>query len=138
MTRKRRLVIATAAALFIVLLNAAWLILHLFHGADIRRETFDRIEMGMTWKEVEAVLGGPPGHYNSVPVIPDTWVGNWLHPEECDLWWGNEGVIEIAWKDWSNLRVFAKRFVGVQELKQCPAERLQWHVWYRWRQDNFN
>jgi len=51
----------------------------------INRAGYDRIKVGMTEAEVEAILGGPPGYYGkmlppcggSVHVFPSVTVKNW-------------------------------------------------------------
>jgi hypothetical protein len=51
------------AALAAVVLAASFGWWHLFHPPGIDRRGFDRIRAGMSRREVEAILGGPPGDY---------------------------------------------------------------------------
>jgi hypothetical protein len=61
---RRRTLLAALAGLAVVVAAGAWL---LWPRQDrITPENLDRIELGMTRAEVEAILGGPPGDYRTV------------------------------------------------------------------------
>src|SRR5947209_4405380 len=54
-------------AVFLVLLGVLLPVL-LPRPSKVTRAAFERIEVGMNQKEVEAVLGGPPGDYRNAPI----------------------------------------------------------------------
>jgi hypothetical protein len=100
-------VIATAAGLFLVL--------PLLKGQPgITRENFERLQEGMTWQEVESILGGPAGDYtsgrktpnlNSIKFFPPCFGGPITHQR---VWIGENSAItvcfyvdgKVLWKDW--------------------------------------
>jgi hypothetical protein len=73
-----------------VLAGTAALWLSLVLGGDrITWRSFQRIQVGMTQKEVEAILGGPPGEY----AVPKIGLTRFTPPE--GEWWGAEAIIVI-------------------------------------------
>jgi hypothetical protein len=62
MTRRRFLFLSLAAAV-VALAIGVWL---LWPRTAITRENAEKIRLGMTLAEVEAILGGPPGNYTGV------------------------------------------------------------------------
>src|SRR5262245_60807911 len=74
------------------------------HGRHIKRENFERIELGMTQGEVEAILGQPPGDYTvsrhiaHLPLGMDIviWDGPDAHREE---WASDAGLIQVVFRD---------------------------------------
>jgi hypothetical protein len=70
MSKRKRLLLMVAAAL--ASLGALGLALWLFWPrSPINRASFERIEVGMTLKQVEALLGGPRRDESTSPVVPD-------------------------------------------------------------------
>jgi hypothetical protein len=60
---------------------------------SINRDTFERIEEGMTLKEVEELIGLPPGEYEKSVIY-------WLEPDfgmrgECKSWSSDDGAITV-------------------------------------------
>jgi hypothetical protein len=93
--------------LLIALLAAALLLAPTPRRASaITRENFDRIQVGMTKADVEAILGGPPGKYTDRPDPVD------YHGISFRHWWiGDEAVITIEmWGGDADRRVYNKTF----------------------------
>jgi hypothetical protein len=66
----------------------------------IDREHYDRIKLGMSRAEVEAVLGGPPGDFTTEDVTykaPDGDLAIFNGPHE--YWAGNDGDIWVAFDE---------------------------------------
>jgi hypothetical protein len=99
MSRRRAIYCGSALAFFL----AGSLSLWLWTRERITEENFSRIHAGMTQKDVENILGGPPGDYRRQksietyykmeehPVIVKVGPSSALHP----VWWGTEGSIEL-------------------------------------------
>jgi hypothetical protein len=76
--------------------------------------TFDRIEVGMSEADVNALLGGPEGDYTTMnvlqsPVRPIGQTGT-----TAKRWAGNEGSIVIGFHE--DNRVAWKQFINVVSL----------------------
>jgi len=135
MKRKRWFAVAAViAALAAALLPVPALVSVLAPRPRINREVFARIEIGMTEKEVEAVLGAPPGDYRTGPGADAAiWVplsSLAEPPPESVLWVGDNGLIVterhgglVCWKEFEDLR----------SIKQTPFESLLWHYRNGWR-----
>jgi hypothetical protein len=67
MSRRTRHLLSLSLPVLVALAAAAWL---LWPRTAITRENFDRIEVGMTLAEVEAILGGPPREEATGPFVP--------------------------------------------------------------------
>ncbi len=99
----------------------------------ITRENFDRIHVGMTRAEVEAILG-PSGEYNSGPtlyVCDAVYPGEFApSPDVClpVSWQCDTGAIEV-WID--SERVYCASFSYGLRIRQSPFENLLWRV-KRW------
>ena len=89
--RSRRTVFMLAAGL-IVLLIPSLLLPTSRPKSAINQENFDRIQVGMTEDEVEAILGGPPGNYTDRR-YPMSYTGGSLLYRS---WIGDGGVISIG------------------------------------------
>jgi hypothetical protein len=95
-------------------------------GERIDEATFDRIEDGITQKEVEALLGQPPGDYKTQRIVEDfEYDLGW--PRSHLEWRGNYGTIRV-WFD-KRERVCRKEFVGTHPLQPSFRDRL--NRWYR-------
>ncbi len=77
----------------------------------------DKIQEGMTQREVEAILGGPPGDYATRPYNREIGMIVGLHLQNAEdyvskEWIGDEGIITIefykdgtvVWTDWRPFR----------------------------------
>jgi hypothetical protein len=74
----------------------------------ITEANYERIEIGMNYGQVQAILGGPPGVYTSGYYNPDN-----TSPEDGLIWTGNDGnSIHIAVRlDGPNGTVSRKRLI---------------------------
>jgi hypothetical protein len=106
----------------------------------------DRIQVGMSRAEVEAILGGRPGDYRTGPTTgaslteaihrlgPITYLGpreNWA-PITFDRWQGDSGNVYV---NFSPDGVEAKSFTATTKLEQRPLDNLLWRLkrqWHRW------
>jgi hypothetical protein len=128
MKRKRLFAItAVVAALASVLPSIPILVSALSPRPKINREVFDRIEIGMTWQEVNAILGARPGRYTTGPVKvphlkPEDWP-SYDHEESNSRWIGDDGAIAVTGDDW----VYQKWFVPCERIDQNSLEYLRWH-----------
>ena len=75
----------------------------------ITRENYERIRVGMSSAEVEAILGGPPGDYRTVRTEDEMYprcfdLDAMAWHVECDrdfeayrepMWFGNQGIIRV-------------------------------------------
>jgi hypothetical protein len=62
--------------------------------SPINRDTFERIEEGMTQKDIEELIGLPPGQYERDAIFLN--VPGAMHGETCESWSSNDGEI-IVW-----------------------------------------
>jgi hypothetical protein len=90
----------------------------------IDRASFDRIKVGMPKREVEAILGGPPGNYTTKTVISSPRRGVLSEPGNKQSWLGNEGMVLVRFDDRG--AVTWKRFVDVAVFEETFLERLTW------------
>jgi hypothetical protein len=71
----------------------------------IDQEHYDRIKLGMSRAEVEAVLGGPPGDFATEDVsygVTDSDLAIFKGPYE--YWAGNDGDIWVAFDEQGDVR----------------------------------
>jgi hypothetical protein len=61
----------------------------------ITQAAFEAIRLGMTQREVEKILGGPPGHYAQSSVGVTRILPDGLTQE----WWGAEGIIVVEFTE---------------------------------------
>src|SRR5262245_39655502 len=88
--RRRRVVVGLVVlALVAVLVVALWP-----RGTRPCRETFELVREGMTYDEVCATVGGPPGAYTRRPYIP--LLGG---AHDCRVQWAADDVELIVWFD---------------------------------------
>jgi outer membrane protein assembly factor BamE (lipoprotein component of BamABCDE complex) len=64
-SRARWLTVVVAGIALASLSVAVWNVIG--HYSTVRRHHLERVEIGMTRAEVEALLGGPPGDYRTNP-----------------------------------------------------------------------
>jgi hypothetical protein len=106
--------------LFVVLA----LLLRPWH-CPVNRTSCAQIETGMTWAEVEAVLGGPPGDYTTRPGGFVTAVLNSASLGPRDSWHGDECVAHVTFEDGRVLRVHV---VEVTPSDTGAADLLEWRL----------
>jgi hypothetical protein len=86
----------------------------------IDREHYDRIKLGMSRAEVEAVLGGPPGDFTTEDVsykVPDSDLAIFtVGPYE--FWAGNDGDIWVAFDEQGDVR--RRDFGGAVSTPKTP------------------
>jgi hypothetical protein len=66
--------VAIKLAIIAAILFAVWIILFTVPD-NITQSTCERIRPGMTMKQVEAMLGGPPAINPDMPEYPPSWSG---------------------------------------------------------------
>jgi len=100
MSRRRAIYCGSALAFVLAGLTSLWLWTR--ETVHITRENFERIQIGMTQKDVEEILGGPPGDYRQRKSIE--YEGRSWHeliikvqptPASHPMWWGTRGAIQI-------------------------------------------
>jgi hypothetical protein len=96
----------------------------------ISRENYDRIHEGMTEREVEEVLGGPPGFYT------DRLVAVHFSGIMVRSWWiGDEGVVTIGWtSDGPGCKVGHKEFGAFppESLAEWCCRKCKPLYWWHW------
>ncbi len=96
--RKKRTVVVVV--LLLALVTSLW-VLARPRPHRINREGFDRIEEGMTQREVEDILGRPPGDYTDRrETLPDgrwKYVAGWMrgHPSYPREWLSDDGRVMV-------------------------------------------
>ncbi len=93
--------LAAAASLGLTVCVSVW---QVSGPHPVNRANFERIQVGMTQAEVEAILGCPPGDYATVDYLPEfcgfmilgatVWVSN---DGDVRVWFDNEGRVEQAY-----------------------------------------
>jgi hypothetical protein len=105
--------------------------------SPVTRAAFERIRPGMTLAEVEEVLGGPPGHYETGEVDLDLSRGTGeffnIHLSMEVLlgkrqfrheWWkGDEGLAWVCFDEQG--RVVTKEFTPGRRVPSSPWERVR-------------
>jgi hypothetical protein len=95
----------------------------------IDREHFNRLEVGMRQGEVESVLGGPPGSFDSEQVsywegTQDDQIGTeWGGVDRVERWTGNKGRVEVFFTDEGTVR--GARFWWPVRSPPPLAERIR-------------
>jgi hypothetical protein len=133
MTRRRLFLFAALAAL-----GVASTVAFLWPRPRVTKESYERIKLGMTRPEVEALLGGPPGDYTSGPRRPtdDKFVQDvredvreiWLRPGGTMLlprherWQGDAGDLGVSFDPAG--RALEKYFLPYEREKQTPLDYL--------------
>ena len=94
MTKPRLFLLAFAACLGVAVF---WGVRLLPPRHRINPESFEKIQVGMTLEEVEAILGVPPGDYATKQHVYDLWGGDGvvLGLRHRIAWAGDEGAIHV-------------------------------------------
>jgi len=97
----------------------------------VNRRAFERVEVGMTQAEVQAILGGPPGDYRTRPGPAPCCFHNstFWHDEQ---WFGDEGNVVVLYDrrkpnpvvhlSWTDEPAYSS---GLLELARWRLERLK-------------
>jgi hypothetical protein len=132
---KRRFSIA-AAAIAVVLLGG--LAFQQRHRCPITRENFEKIQVGMTEKEVEDILQLPPGDYSTGQVVfdlpPELFQGDsevdarlllliLLGKEPTIGWMGDRAIITVFLD--ATGRVVSKDFTDVRRKSESILDKLR-------------
>lgn len=97
------------------------------------RDSWDKIQIGMTEKEVEEILGGPGLTWLEVMRNSHDFSPNGVHLVEADHngntgpdwhWLGRGGMISIAFDRHGQVRW--KRFLGQSNFFDRVRDRLRW------------
>ena len=155
---QRRKLLVVLAGLAVVVAAGAFV---LWPRPDrITRENYERIRVGMSSAEVEAILGGPPGDYRTVRTEDEMYprcfdLDAMAWHVECDrdfeayrepMWFGNQGIIRVSFKSGFVAELPAgleragetlpcKHFDGTVPCMASTLETLLWRAkrqWHRW------
>jgi hypothetical protein len=133
MKRKRLLVVLFA----LVALAVAGTVAVLWPRPRVTKESYERIKLGMTRGEVEAVLGGPPGDYTNGPtragrLEPEeeiahdvSWPGGSYEP--WGEWWEGDTADVMVRFSPSGLAVW-KRCRQREREEQTTSEKILWRL----------
>jgi hypothetical protein len=133
---RRRTLLVVLAGLAVV--AAGVVVVACLQTRRITRENFDRVALGMSRTEVEAVLG-PEGDYRTMPT-KFVYLAQWYTERGADyvdftpdeLWESDAGNICVKYRLG---RVAAKKFVMTSRLDQSYLDNLVWRAkrqWHRW------
>jgi anti-sigma factor RsiW len=98
------------------------------HHVDVRWETCERLQLGMSENAVEEILGGPAGDYTTRSDVIHTSVGSWAsdgqtsrppEPVTTRVWSTNEYMIAVDFNAEGN----AVRIAGARGLSPPPSMR---------------
>jgi hypothetical protein len=92
----------------------------------INRESFEKIQVGMTQGEIEKLFGVPPGEYTTGPYRLDRWGGTGLL-QNCfaDMYWlADEGEVFVYLDDQKE-RVSSMVFSNVIRLKESFLDKFR-------------
>jgi hypothetical protein len=138
--RRRRLLAALVGLAVVVTAGMFVLWPRLEPPSRITRENSDRIQVGMSRAEVEAILG-PPGDYRNGPTNPvilgdlgeGTWP--WSRPNTtCAEWVGDTGWLCVEFNNGDGT-MRAGDFLERKRIAQHPLDNLLWRLkrqWHRW------
>ncbi|MCI0742907.1 MAG: outer membrane protein assembly factor BamE [Gemmataceae bacterium] len=114
----------------VLLLGAGYGVLWLTAGPRhrINKESFERIQEGMTEEEVESIIGVPAGDYTTGPVVVRLMLISFMSPQ-CKSWKSNVGQIVVDFD--SRGLITWKRYMDV-----TPVEESLWDKLRRWLRIN--
>jgi hypothetical protein len=133
MKRKRLLVVLFA----LVALAVAGAVTVLWPWPRVTKESYERIKLGMTRGEVEAILGVPPGDYTGGPTRSSrlksemeiahdlSWSGG--SPETWGEWWKGDAADVMVRFSPSGLAVW-KMYRQREREEQTTSENIQWRL----------
>jgi hypothetical protein len=134
MARRRQLAVVGLFALVVIGAFVLWP-----QEDRITWQNCDRLKEGMSRAEVEAILGGPPGDYTTVPVVRhlgtpfvlemgDDGTLHTLPPKEGR---GNTASIWVSFDTYGN--AFTIDYLPTVSAEQGPLENLLWRAKRPWR-----
>jgi hypothetical protein len=100
----------------------------LARGRLIDPEHFGRIKMGMSRAEVEVILGGPPGDFNTEPVLYAGAAGTFGHAwTRWEYWYADEGQIRVAFNERATVQfcTYSDGVKATPTLAECIRAWLQ-------------
>jgi hypothetical protein len=135
MARKRRLLVLAALAALALALAAAVVLWP--QPSQVTRANYDNIKPGMTRRDVETLLGGPPGNYAGGPTGPagDHYAEILSNLDECvrePVWWqGDSATVAVHFgqtglADW-------KAYFPTEREEQTPLANVEWRVRRQWK-----
>jgi hypothetical protein len=86
----------------------------------VNRAAYDRIEVGMTPAQVQAILGGPPGDYRTRLVMTNLKSGGGL---PWSVWQGDEGEV------WVSFEGGVVRYTAFREAVPSDADLADLVLW---------
>lgn len=95
----------------------------------VNETNFNRIRVGMTQAEVEAILGCPPGDYATRPWMADAFEEDYQEPDRLETWASDWGYIRVRF-DKSD-RVSAKELRDQFPIPQ-PGLLDRLRAWLGW------
>jgi|GEM_PF-2652906 len=116
-----------AGVTLVLILCAAFLPSFSVKKQSLQVENFPKIAVGMTLKEVEKLLGGPPGNYGILPLGSAEMTQGSPHlPGTVEKQWHNENhMLEIYFDSKDQVAGFYKR----ASYKQYPPESWLSRFW---------
>src|SRR5262245_55804269 len=132
--RRRRLRWVVAGLAVLVVVGS---VVALPRPVRVAREDVDRIQVGMSRVEVEAILG-PPGDYTTGQVVFDCPPGGFilvsLPPDVSEpiVQWDFDTAHALMTFDEAE-RVSRKLLVPAKRIEQKPLENLLWRIRRQWR-----
>jgi hypothetical protein len=135
MRRRRTILLAAALVLAVLLLVGYWVLVPRGPSARITRAAYERVRLGMTAEEAQAVIGLPPGDYRTAasatehaPADENEAVEGLAYgaddagPDPAD-WMGDDACI---WLDVDPERgVVAKHFGAMRDARPTISERIR-------------
>jgi hypothetical protein len=123
--KKRLILVATGLACVFI---AGYFVHAWLTKTRINRETFDRIEVGMTLAEVEDLIGVPPGNYETrqrrfIHFANETFILHLMADPPVATWSSNDGEITI--------RLSNDARVAHKDFEEIELESLQDTIWRR-------
>jgi hypothetical protein len=86
--RRRRWLALVVAAVAAVALSLLWP-----RGPRPCRATFEQVQKGMSYAEVCATVGGPPGAYGG---LPGAYLSSGPPTHSAELWWAADSTLYVT------------------------------------------
>ena len=133
---RRRNLLLVIAGLAVVVSTAGAVVLWP-QSVRITATNYERIRVGMSRAEVEAILG-PPGDYTNGPILilpePGVVLGEFAFDASVNRKWsGDRAMIKVTFGPTGDVRGATCWTAG--RIEQSPLDNLVWrfkHQWRRW------